>query len=117
MRITLEAPKKAEADFRLDRACGHEKCMQCGRCTASCPAAFEYGDYRPREVLRQLQLGNRAALNDILWRCGQCYSCAARCPRNNSAGTAILALREAAISAGRTPPGIKHVASVLRKNL
>lgn len=91
--------------------------MQCGRCTASCPTAFQYDDYRPREVMRKLQLGDRAALTHLLWRCGQCYSCAARCPRNNSVGAGILALREAAIASGRAPPAIKNIAMTIRKDL
>lgn len=117
MRIAFNVPKEAAGDIRLDHACGFEKCMQCGRCTASCPAAFKYDDYRPREVMRKLQLGDREALTGLLWRCGQCYSCASRCPRNNSVGAGILALREAAISAGLEPPAIKNVAAILRNNL
>lgn len=117
MRIALKDPELAVKDIRLDHACGFEKCMQCGRCTASCPAAFKYDDYRPRDIMRQLQLGNRDAITGLLWRCGQCYSCAARCPRNNSVGTGILALREAAIASGRAPPGIRKVAAIIRKNL
>ena len=117
MRVTLQFNEKTAADVRIDVACGFEKCMQCGRCTASCPAAFKYEDYRPRDVMRKLQLGDRAALTHLLWRCGQCYSCAARCPRNNSVGSGILALREAAIAAGLEPPEIKAVAAMLRKNV
>jgi len=117
MRIALKYPERAAPDIRLGLTCGFDKCMQCGRCTASCPAAFKYDDYRPRDVMRKLQLGDRASLTDLLWRCGQCYSCASRCPRNNSVGAGILALREAAIAAGRAPPAINKVAALLRKNL
>lgn len=117
MRITLKEPRQAIKDVRLDSTSGYEKCMQCGRCTASCPAAFTYDDYRPRDIMRDLQLGNRDSLTRILWRCGQCYSCAARCPRNNSVGAGILALREAALASGRAPASVKNMAAVIRKNL
>jgi heterodisulfide reductase subunit C len=117
MRVALKRPVKAVSDVRLDRSCGFEKCMQCGRCTASCPAAFIYDDYRPRDVMRKLQLGQKDTLTHLLWRCGQCYSCASRCPRNNSVASGILALRESAISTGRAPENIKGVAAMLRKNL
>jgi heterodisulfide reductase subunit C len=117
MRVTLKKAEKAASDFRLDNICGFEKCMQCGRCTASCPAAFLYDDYRPRDVMRKLQLGDREALTGLIWRCGQCYSCAARCPRNNSVGSGILALREAAMAAGLAPEKIKNAAAMVRKNL
>ena len=117
VRVALKGPQRSIRDIRLDRTCGFEKCMQCGRCTASCPAAFKHDDYRPRDVMRKLQLGDREAIIDLLWRCGQCYSCAARCPRNNSVGAGILALREAAIADGREPHAIRYVAALLRKNL
>ena len=116
-RVALKRPAKAVNDVRLDRSCGFEKCMQCGRCTASCPAAFLYDDYRPRDVMRMLQLGQKEALWHLLWRCGQCYSCAARCPRDNSVASGILALRESAIAMGLAPKNIKGIAALLRKNL
>lgn len=117
MRVTLKKPVKVVEDVRLDKLCGYEKCVQCGRCTASCPAAFTYDDYRPRDVMRRLQLEDKGALTHLLWRCGQCYSCAARCPRNNSVGAGILALRESAIAAGLAPKKITSAAAIIRKNL
>jgi heterodisulfide reductase subunit C len=116
MRVSLKKRNWPSEDFRLEES-GYEKCMQCGRCTASCPAALVYDDYRPRDVMRMLQMGDREALMKIIWRCGQCYSCAARCPRNNSVGAGILALRESAMAAGHAPEAIKAVAATIRKNL
>jgi heterodisulfide reductase subunit C len=117
MRVTLKNVTKVSGDVRLDRTCGFEKCMQCGRCTASCPAAFEYDDYRPRDVMKKLQLGQKEALWHLLWRCGQCYSCAARCPRNNSVAAGIQALREEALAGGLAPENVRGVAARIRKNL
>ncbi len=117
MRVSLKQSPKAANDVRLDRTCGFERCMQCGRCTASCPAAFEFDDYRPRDVMRKLQLGQKDALWHLLWRCGQCYSCAARCPRNNSVAAGILALREQALARGLAPEEVRGVAAAIRKNL
>ncbi len=117
MRLSLKQSAKPTGDIRLDETCGFGKCMQCGRCTASCPAAFEFGDYRPRDVMRKLQLGEGDSLNGLLWRCGQCYSCAARCPRNNSVASGILALRESALAKGLAPENIRGVAAMIRKNL
>ncbi|AFD00221.1 Heterodisulfide reductase, subunit C [Methanocella conradii HZ254] len=117
MRVALRNVAEPSGDFRLEETCGYEKCMQCGRCTASCPAAFIYEDYRPRDVMRMLQIGDREALMRVIWRCGQCYSCAARCPRNNSVGAGILALRESAMAAGLAPEGIMATAAMIRKNL
>jgi heterodisulfide reductase subunit C len=31
------------------------KCLQCGRCTAGCPAAKVFSDYSPREIVRRAE--------------------------------------------------------------
>ena len=69
--------------------------------------------------MRRLALGDRGSdeLYSMIWRCGQCYSCKARCPRNNSAGSGVLALRESAIRDGKAPASVMQMYSVLRKNL
>lgn len=118
-RIRLDASRSSKeclTDPRLSGS-GFEKCMQCGRCTASCPAAYTFDDYLPRSVMSRLALGLADSLTDAVWRCGQCYSCRARCPRNNSVGEAVLALRERFGAEGRVPDTIKGVRSMLLKNL
>jgi heterodisulfide reductase subunit C len=113
---TGRSSKEHFTDPRMS-SCGYEKCMQCGRCTASCPAAYAFGDYLPRIVMSRLALGVTDTLADAVWRCGQCYSCRARCPRNNSVGEAVLALREKFVAEGRIPDTIKNAAGLLIKNL
>jgi heterodisulfide reductase subunit C1 len=73
-------------------------CMNCGICTAICPAA-EFFDYDPRGIVNTVQSGNNeqiAALieSDTIWYCGQCMSCKTRCPRSNSPGIIITVLRK-----------------------
>jgi heterodisulfide reductase subunit C len=121
-RKTKRVPLSKKDDFTDDtriNSCGFEKCIQCGRCTASCPAAYVYGDYSPRNIMRELQLGElkKVAAGDDIWKCGQCYTCRSRCPRNNTAGMAIVALREYALKSGNAPENIKLVASTIKKNL
>jgi heterodisulfide reductase subunit C len=116
LRVRMKRAGHGIDDARLS-ACGFERCMQCGRCTASCPAAYMYEDYRPREVMRKLQLGDTDALMQAAWKCGQCYSCQARCPRNNSVALGVLALREESIARGLAPARIMSVVSMIRRNL
>lgn len=76
---------------------GMKVCMNCGTCTAICPAA-EFYDYDPRKVLDLVQQKKEAELeallkSDIIWYCGECMSCLTRCPRNNGPGLVIMALR------------------------
>ena len=72
-------------------------CMNCGVCTAICPAA-EFYDYDPRRICDTVQRGDeeeieRLLKSDTIWYCGQCLSCKTRCPRGNVAGELISVLR------------------------
>ncbi|MCK9205248.1 MAG: 4Fe-4S dicluster domain-containing protein [Bacteroidales bacterium] len=77
---------------------GLTACINCGTCTAICPAARFY-PYDPRIVVDTVQRGNEADIltlleSDIIWYCGECLSCKTRCPRNNTPGYIIQALRD-----------------------
>ncbi|MCK3685715.1 4Fe-4S dicluster domain-containing protein [Maribellus sp. YY47] len=88
--------QRLKADVRLEE--GLQACMNCGICTAICPAA-EFYEYDPRSIAITVQSGNEekiAALlqSDTIWYCGQCMSCKTRCPRNNCPGLIISVLRK-----------------------
>src|SRR5574344_207117 len=73
-------------------------CMNCGMCTAICPAA-EFYPYDPRRVCDLVQRGDddeieRLLKSDTIWYCGQCMSCKTRCPRGNVPGEVISILRK-----------------------
>jgi heterodisulfide reductase subunit B len=57
-------------------------CIQCRRCTSSCPVA-EYYDYLPHQLVRLLQLGVVEPLlkSRMIWQCAACEACAERCPQ------------------------------------
>jgi len=90
-----------QADLRFD----HELngCLNCGICTATCPAAHYY-DFSPREIVQLLWTENLEGIYDAMqekiWACAQCYTCAARCPFDNSPGGLIMLMRETAIKHG-----------------
>ncbi len=76
---------------------GLSACINCGTCTAICPAAHFY-NYDPRIIADTIQRGNEADILDLLesdtiWFCGECLSCKTRCPRNNTPGYIVQALR------------------------
>jgi heterodisulfide reductase subunit C len=82
-------------DIRFDE--GLKACMNCGVCTAICPAA-EFYDYDPRKIVDIVQSGDNAEIEKLLksesiWYCGECMSCKTRCPRGNAPGLVIMALR------------------------
>src|SRR3989304_4217945 len=87
---------KLQEDIRFTE--GLKACMNCGICTAICPAA-DFFDYDPRIVVDIVQSRNDDEILDLLkgntiWYCGQCMSCKTRCPRGNVPGLIINALRE-----------------------
>ena len=76
---------------------GMKACMNCGVCTAVCPSA-EFYNYDPRQIVSTVQMQDdesieRLLRSETLWYCGECMSCRPRCPRGNTPGYVIQALR------------------------
>jgi heterodisulfide reductase subunit C len=76
---------------------GLKSCINCGTCTAICPAA-EFYDYDPRILVTTLQTKDETKIEELLkgdfiWYCGECMSCRTRCPRGNVPGLLITAMR------------------------
>ena len=87
--------QKLKEDFRLEE--GLKSCINCGTCSAICPAASFY-NYDPKEIANIVQnKDDREILillkSDTIWYCGECMSCKTRCPRGNTPGLIIAALR------------------------
>jgi len=83
---------------------GLKACFNCGVCTAICPAA-EVSDYDPRVIVDTVQKRDENELEILLksnaiWLCGECLSCKTRCPRGNTPGYIIQALRALSIETG-----------------
>lgn len=83
-------------DIRFEEAL--KACMNCGVCTAICPAA-EFYDYDPRRICDTVQRQDEEEIEKLLrsetiWYCGQCMSCKPRCPRGNIPGEVISVLRK-----------------------
>lgn len=85
-----------EKDIRFIE--GLHACLNCGICTAICPAADFY-NYDPRLIVTSVQQRNNSVIEELLqsetiWYCGQCMSCKTRCPRGNTPGFIIQSLRK-----------------------
>ncbi len=83
---------------------GLTACINCGTCTAICPAAQFY-NYDPRVIVTTMQNKDEKELenllkSDTIWMCGECLSCKTRCPRSNVPGYIIQALRALSIETG-----------------
>jgi heterodisulfide reductase subunit C len=83
---------------------GLNACINCGICTAICPAAL-VRDYDPRMIVDIVQRGNNGEIetllkSDTIWYCGECLSCKTRCPRGNTPCYIVQSLRALSIEVG-----------------
>jgi heterodisulfide reductase subunit C1 len=86
---------KLKEDVRFEE--GLKACINCGTCTAICAAASFY-NYDPRSIVDTVQTRDDEQIEALLkgeqiWYCGECMSCKTRCPRGNTPGLIICALR------------------------
>ena len=89
-------------DYRFKE--GFHTCINCGTCTAVCPAA-EFYKYDPRKIVNLVQTKDNDAIeqllkSDTIWYCGECMSCVTRCPRKNGPGLVVMALRNLSTKLG-----------------
>lgn len=89
-------------DYRLKE--GLKACINCGTCTAVCPAA-EFYKYNPKNIINIVQTRDDDKIiellkSDAIWYCGECMSCVTRCPRTNAPGLVIIALRALSVEMG-----------------
>jgi len=94
--------EELEKDYRFKE--GYHTCINCGTCTAICPAA-EFYRYDPRKIVAIVQTRDDKQIEELLksetiWYCGECMSCVTRCPRKNGPGMVIMALRDLSIRLG-----------------
>jgi len=75
-----------------------EKCMKCGRCSASCPSCYEM-DIQPHQFVSCIMRGDTDSLlkSTTLWKCLSCFTCVQRCPRGVAPAQLIEAVRLSAI--------------------
>jgi len=106
-----QASKTYDPNFKYDVAAqpGGEQlmvCFSCGTCSAGCPVTEVDPRYSPRQIIRQILLGQREAVlsNELLWYCETCYACSAYCPQNVKFGDVMRALREMAVREGHYSP-------------
>ena len=71
------------------------KCMQCGKCSASCPS-FNEMDIKPHQFVTYVINDDVEALanSQSAWKCLSCFACIERCPRNVQPGKIIDIARQ-----------------------
>jgi heterodisulfide reductase subunit C len=95
MSFLLYAPARSPLRRRVEAISGQNValCYQCGKCSATCPLAFQM-DVPPHQILRHLQLGlDQIANVNSYWLCATCFSCETQCPRGLDVSKICEALR------------------------
>ena len=97
------------------------ECYQCGKCTAGCPVA-EYMDIRPSVMMRMLQSGNEAEIEELLrsksiWLCLTCETCYSRCPMELDIPKIMDFLREKSYAEGKVHPDSRNIVAFHRSFL
>jgi len=90
------------------RGRGILSCIQCGRCSSSCPVARLTTEHNPRRLMEMIILGLRSEVlpTQLPWYCLSCFTCLDRCPQGGDVGEAMFAIRNLAVREGNVPEGI-----------
>ena len=94
----VDFAEKIIMDVKNSKDEGVLKCVQCGMCTSTCPAA-RHSDYNPRDIIERVLAGDESILqDDLIWNCFYCYTCHSVCPVGNSVCEVNQILKQIAIS-------------------
>lgn len=85
-----------------------EWCYGCGKCIPVCPVDI-VGDYSPRKIYKQVQLGVDLLSDPDLWLCTTCMNCLRVCPKEVDMIQIMPAAREAAVAQGNVPRELQDV--------
>ena len=77
-------------------------CLDCGKCTGSCPVARVNREYSPRLTVESALFGFEEEIlsSRELWSCLACYACEEKCPSDVKYTEFIRLLREKAFERG-----------------
>lgn len=84
------------------------KCMQCGKCSGTCPS-YDEMEYHPHQFVSMVRKGqiDKLMKSEAIYKCLSCFACVERCPRNVEPAKLIEAVRLAVIR----QQGMNHMAA------
>ena len=80
-----------------------QKCMRCGKCSATCPS-YDEMEYHPHQFVNMVEKGDVEKLlkSESIYKCLTCFACVERCPRGVEPAKVIEAVRlEAVLEQGK----------------
>lgn len=94
-------------------------CYQCSSCVAECPAAQQFPEFNPREMVLASLLGVAGYLtrkDSVIWQCTTCYKCYERCPQGTHPVEVITALKNIAFEIGNAPEEVASLREAVREH-
>jgi Fe-S oxidoreductase len=85
-------------------------CLECGKCTGSCPISRLNREYSPRMIVKRALMGfeNEIFMDRELWSCLACNVCKERCPSDVDYPAFIRAARAEALKEGKVTGTCAH---------
>ena len=73
------------------------KCMQCGKCSGTCPA-YDEMEYHPNQFVLMVERGeiDKLMASKSIYKCMSCMACIERCPRQVEPAKLVEAIRTVA---------------------
>jgi Fe-S oxidoreductase len=99
----LEEARSEDRTATIIKETGAYLCLDCGKCTGSCPIGKTGALYSPRLIVQHLMLEGRDPSETELWRCLTCGLCRERCPSDVDFPRFISLLRRRAREGGSEP--------------
>ena len=87
-------------------------CIQCGKCTGSCPISVISPHFNIRKLLYEILNSEGEAIakkKEMLWDCSTCTTCVVRCPKAVDPADLIISMRSVLVEDGQVPPKIRDV--------
>lgn len=104
MTIAQNEIEKLIEEFKLT------SCVECGKCTASCPMTEIFNDYSssfsPRGVIEKTLLAFDILRDKGIWYCLTCDECTEKCPQGVKFRDFINSVRTIAIQKGLSKLGL-----------
>ena len=88
----------SETDQKIDKIISEQSlymCLECGKCSASCPRQLAGKQYSPRLLAHKLiaEREDEAFIENSVWECLTCGVCEERCPSGVDISHTILEMR------------------------
>ncbi len=87
-------------------------CIQCGKCTGSCPISVISPHFNIRKLLYEVlnsEGEDIAKKKEMLWDCSTCTTGVVRCPKEVDPSDLIISMRSVLVEDGQVPPKIRDV--------